>query len=185
VHSVPSAAPEQLLRPELGGLTQWPMPPVAASPMSDEQSPVQQSLLLMQMSFVWMQKDDCRTHVPPGLHSPEQHVVETPPSGGAVQGLPADEHDVLSGVQVIVVAPPSADVLVPHFCPQHSASVVQGWLSATHALAHVPPLHESEQQSSPDPHVAPAPWQFTMDAAQVWLVGSHLFEQQSLSSKQI
>jgi hypothetical protein len=51
VHSVPSAAPEQLLRPLLGGLTQCPTPP-PASPMSDEQIPVQQSLLLTQMSFV-------------------------------------------------------------------------------------------------------------------------------------
>jgi hypothetical protein len=57
VQSVPSAAPEQLFRPELGGFMQCPtLPP--ASPTSAEQIPVQQSLLLMQMSFVWMQKED-------------------------------------------------------------------------------------------------------------------------------
>jgi hypothetical protein len=73
-----------------------------------------------------------------------------------VQGFPADEHDVLIGVHVIVVAPPSV-VDVPHFWPQHSESEVHGWLSATHAFEHWPPTHESEQQSSPDPHAPPAP----------------------------
>jgi hypothetical protein len=141
----------------------------------DEQSPLQQSLLLMQTSFVWMQKEDSSTHVPPGPHSPEQHVVDTPPSGpGGVHGFPAEEHDVLIGVQVIVVAPPSADADVPHFCPQHCASEVHGWLSATHWFAHVPPTHESEQQSSPVAHEVPVAWQFAIDAPQVCVVGSHL-----------
>ena len=57
MQSVPSAAPEQLFRPEFGGFMQCPMLP-PASPTSAEQIPVQQSLLLMQMSFVWMQKED-------------------------------------------------------------------------------------------------------------------------------
>jgi hypothetical protein len=173
VHKVPSGEPEQLLRPRLGGLMHVPTPPPASLRL-DEQSPLQQSLLLMQMSFVWMQKEDSSTHVPPGPHSPEQQVVDTPPSGpDGVHGFPAEEQLVLIGVHVMVVAPPSADADVPHFCPQHSASEVQGWLSATHWFAHWPPTHESEQQSSPVAHAPPAPWQLAIDAPQVWLVGSH------------
>jgi hypothetical protein len=150
---------------------------------------VQQSLLLTQMSFVWMQKEDCSTHVPLALHKPEQHAADAPPSGpGGVHGFPADEHVLLIGVHVIVVAPsnpPSTGAGVEHFWPQHSASEVHGWLSATHLLAHWPPAHESEQQSSPVPHEPPVPWQFTTDAAQLCVVGSHFCEQQSPSARQV
>jgi hypothetical protein len=168
VQITPSGADVQLDPPMFGGLTHVPMPPVPPSGLSEEQRPVQHSALLLQMSFVWTQNDDSSEHVPLPAHRPEQQAGSAPPSGpGEVHGFPEVLQAPLSGVHV----PP------PHFCPQHCVSVVHGWLSAVHVAAQAPATHASEQQSSAEPHTPPAWWQVAIDAAQVFVVGSHLFEQ--------
>jgi hypothetical protein len=105
--------------------TSWQTPSVA--PCALAHHPPQQSVSREQASPGWMQNDAPSTHLL-FAHSPEQQRAPAPPSPGAplaVHGLPAVRQAVLSGTHFWPV----------QFCPQHSADVVQAWLSAVQLAA--------------------------------------------------
>jgi hypothetical protein len=91
------------------------------------------------------------------MHRPEQQVV-APPS--PPQGLPAVAHELLSGVQVL---------LVPHLPLQQAPELVQAWLSATQLVAVAQTwlvVHWRLQQSVFTPQAPPGAAQVVTDDVQ-------------------
>ncbi len=116
----------------------------------------------MHASPVWMQNDAPSRQVP-SLHKVEQHCELS------VHGFPAVRHDRLRGWQTPAVQ-----------LPLHQADEsVHAWLSATQADEHLPLVHAIEQHSVPAPHGPLVAVHWLMDDAQVLVVGSQTFEQQS------
>jgi hypothetical protein len=109
------------------------------------QTPLQQSVPLLQMSPVCTQNDEAE-HFPP-LHRPEQQSLLV------AQVLLSVEQVVLSGAHL-----PLAQVPL-----QQSASLAQTWLSDVHAgRLQMPLVHAPEQQSAAMAHTAPRLRQFML-----------------------
>jgi hypothetical protein len=132
------------------------------------QMPPQHSASAPHTSPVWVQNETCAAQLPFLQRCPQHSVL-------FVHELPAVLQLPFNGVQALLPESPPPQVPL-----QHSASVVQAWLSEVHSVApQLPPSHTSVQHSVATAHESPAVLQVPGGLVHTFSAGSQLAEQQS------
>jgi hypothetical protein len=140
-----------------------------AAPDCLVQIPPQHSMSFAQTSPVCVQNDGLAEHLP-FAHSSEQHSL------WPLQVFPAVLHSVFSGRQLPELQLPL----------QHSASLVQVWLSETHTVEpQVPPSQTSVQHSVGDEQASPDALHSPTGFVQTFRTGSQFAKQQSSCDEQV